>query len=135
MSESDVLIVEGATERNLQNITVRIPKGKLSVICGPSGSGKSTLLFDVVARAALNRFLLPLGINSADLGDSAPPKVLDISGTSLPVTIHERFSSPRQRDTFSTLTGIAQLITEAIWHIGVSTARFVALLSLSATHK
>lgn len=50
------LVVEGASEHNLKNITAEIPLGLLVTVTGVSGSGKSTLLFDIIDRAAARRF-------------------------------------------------------------------------------
>src|SRR5512147_38971 len=50
------LIIEGARAHNLKNITARIPLGLLVAVTGPSGSGKSSLLFDILDRAARQRF-------------------------------------------------------------------------------
>jgi len=50
------LIIEGARAHNLKNITARIPLGWLVAVTGPSGSGKSSLLFDILDRAARQRY-------------------------------------------------------------------------------
>lgn len=50
------LVIEGARAHNLKNITARIPLGLLVAVTGPSGSGKSSLLFDILDRAARQRF-------------------------------------------------------------------------------
>jgi len=50
------LIIEGARAHNLKNITARLPLGLLVAVTGPSGSGKSSLLFDILDRAARQRF-------------------------------------------------------------------------------
>ena len=48
-SKSDHILVKGARENNLKNVTVAIPRGKLVGVTGVSGSGKSSLIFDVIA--------------------------------------------------------------------------------------
>jgi excinuclease ABC subunit A len=50
------VVVEGATQHNLKNITARFPLGRLTTVTGVSGSGKSSLVEDVLYRAALRRF-------------------------------------------------------------------------------
>jgi excinuclease ABC subunit A len=50
------LVIRGAREHNLKNLTVRLPLGKLVAVSGVSGSGKSSLLFDLLDRAARQRF-------------------------------------------------------------------------------
>jgi len=52
----DELVIEGARAHNLKNVTARIPLGQLVTVTGPSGSGKSSLLFDILDRAARQRF-------------------------------------------------------------------------------
>ena len=55
-SASKFLIIKGAREHNLKNLTVSIPLEKLVVVCGVSGSGKSSLVVDVLAKALLKHF-------------------------------------------------------------------------------
>ena len=55
MSSSDTLIVRGAREHNLKNITVEIPRQALTVITGLSGSGKSSLAFDTIYAEEIGR--------------------------------------------------------------------------------
>ena len=51
------IVVEGAKQHNLKNISVRIPRNELVVVCGPSGSGKSTLAFDIVYADGQRRYV------------------------------------------------------------------------------
>jgi len=54
---SDALIVRGAREHNLKNITVEIPRNSLTVITGLSGSGKSSLAFDTIYAEGQRRYV------------------------------------------------------------------------------
>jgi len=54
---SDALIVRGAREHNLKNITVEIPRNGLTVITGLSGSGKSSLAFDTIYAEGQRRYV------------------------------------------------------------------------------
>ena len=56
-NESDYLIIKGAREHNLKNISVRLPKKKLIVVTGVSGSGKSSLAFDTLFAEGQRRYV------------------------------------------------------------------------------
>ena len=53
----DAIIVRGARQHNLKNLTVRIPRRAVTVITGPSGSGKSSLAFDTVYAEGQRRYV------------------------------------------------------------------------------
>ncbi|MHB1296246.1 MAG: excinuclease ABC subunit UvrA [Anaerolineae bacterium] len=75
------IVVKGARENNLKNLTVRIPLGKFVAVTGVSGSGKSTLLLDIVHQRLaqmLNRAQTQPGAHDELLGASALDKVIDI---------------------------------------------------------
>ncbi|QQR88813.1 MAG: 4-hydroxythreonine-4-phosphate dehydrogenase PdxA [Myxococcales bacterium] len=80
------ILVQGAREHNLKNITIEIPTGKLVAFSGPSGSGKSSLAIDTIFLEAQHRYLQALGPKaSALLSGNYGPKVDYVQG--LPVTI------------------------------------------------
>ena len=62
--ESNDIVISGARENNLKNLSLRIPKNKITVITGPSGSGKSSLAFDTIHAESQWRFLENLSLSS-----------------------------------------------------------------------
>ena len=51
MSYEDNIVIQGLTQNNLKNVSLKIPKGKIVVFTGVSGSGKSSIVFDTIAAA------------------------------------------------------------------------------------
>ncbi|MBR6763534.1 MAG: hypothetical protein IKM13_07270, partial [Clostridia bacterium] len=82
MVESD-LIVSGARQNNLKNISLTIPKEKLTVITGVSGSGKSSLAFDTIYAEGQRRYVESLSSYARQfLGQMDKPDVDSIDGLS-----------------------------------------------------
>ena len=72
----DKLIVKGARQHNLKNITVEIPRDKLVVITGLSGSGKSSLAFDTIYAEGQRRYVESLSAYAREfLGQMDKPEV------------------------------------------------------------
>jgi len=83
MSE-DKIIIKGARQHNLKNITVEIPRNKLVVITGLSGSGKSSLAFDTIYAEGQRRYVESLSSYARQfLGQMDKPDVDYIEGLSL----------------------------------------------------
>ncbi|MBQ5672582.1 MAG: excinuclease ABC subunit UvrA, partial [Phascolarctobacterium sp.] len=79
----DKLIVKGARQHNLKNITVEIPRDKLVVITGLSGSGKSSLAFDTIYAEGQRRYVESLSAYARQfLGQMDKPEVDYIEGLS-----------------------------------------------------
>ncbi|MBN1642439.1 MAG: excinuclease ABC subunit UvrA [Anaerolineae bacterium] len=101
------LIVRGAREHNLKNITVEIPRDKLVVITGLSGSGKSSLAFDTIYAEGQRRYVESLSAYARQfLGQMQKPDVDQIEGLSPAISIDQRGMSHNPRSTVGTVTEI-----------------------------
>ncbi|NPA80686.1 MAG: excinuclease ABC subunit UvrA [Thermotogae bacterium] len=101
------LIVKGARQHNLQNITVEIPKDSFVVITGVSGSGKSSLAFDVIYAEAQRRYVESLSPYARQfLGVMEKPDVEEIEGLSPGIAIEQRKIMRNPRSTVATTTEI-----------------------------
>ena len=105
--QSQSIIIKGAREHNLKNITVSIPRGSLTVITGLSGSGKSTLAFDTLYSEAQRRFVESLSSYARQfLGLMEKPDVDSIEGLSPAISIEQKTSGHNPRSTVGTVTEI-----------------------------
>jgi excinuclease ABC subunit A len=101
------ILIKGAREHNLKNITVAIPRGKFTVITGLSGSGKSSIAFDTLYSEAQRRFVESLSAYARQfLGLMEKPDVDAIEGLSPAISIEQKTSSHNPRSTVGTITEI-----------------------------
>ena len=101
------LIVKGARQHNLQNITVEIPRNKLVVVTGLSGSGKSSLAFDTIYAEGQRRYVESLSAYARQfLGQMDKPDVDYIEGLSPAISIDQKTTSRNPRSTVGTVTEI-----------------------------
>ena len=106
MTEKEI-IIKGAREHNLQNINVRIPRDKLTVITGLSGSGKSSLAFDTLYAEGQRRFVESLSSYARQfLGLMEKPDVDSIEGLSPAISIEQKTTHKNPRSTVGTVTEI-----------------------------
>src|SRR5262245_34925752 len=104
---SDALIVRGAREHNLKNITVEIPRNTLTVITGLSGSGKSSLAFDTIYAEAQRSDVETLSAYARlFLVLSEKPDVDAIEGLSPAISIEQKTAGANPRSTVGTITEI-----------------------------
>jgi excinuclease ABC subunit A len=103
----DQLIVSGAREHNLKDITVSIPRGSITVITGLSGSGKSSLAFDTIYAEGQRRYVESLSAYARQfLGQMDKPDVDSIEGLSPAISIDQKTTSRNPRSTVGTVTEI-----------------------------
>jgi excinuclease ABC subunit A len=107
MGHVDQLVVSGAREHNLKDITVAIPRGSLTVITGLSGSGKSSLAFDTIYAEGQRRYVESLSAYARQfLGQMDKPDVDSIEGLSPAISIDQKTTSRNPRSTVGTVTEI-----------------------------
>ncbi|MEN6442968.1 MAG: excinuclease ABC subunit UvrA [Methanoregula sp.] len=101
------IIIKGARQHNLKNISVTIPRDKLVVITGVSGSGKSTLAFDTLYAEGQRRYMESLSSYARQfLGMMQKPDVDHIEGLSPAIAIEQKTTSKNPRSTVGTTTEI-----------------------------
>jgi excinuclease ABC subunit A len=103
----EYLVVRGAREHNLKNVSVRIPRDQLTVITGLSGSGKSSLAFDTIYAEGQRRYVESLSAYARQfLGLMEKPDVDAIEGLSPAIAIEQKTAGHNPRSTVGTVTEI-----------------------------
>ncbi len=101
------IIVRGAREHNLKNVTVEIPRDQLTVITGLSGSGKSSLAFDTIYAEGQRRYVESLSAYARQFLElMGKPDVDSIEGLSPAISIEQKTTSRNPRSTVGTVTEI-----------------------------
>src|SRR6059058_5461112 len=105
--EPEFILVKGAKEHNLKNVSIDIPKKKLVVFTGVSGSGKSSLAFDTLYAEGQRRYVESLSAYARQfLGQMEKPKYDTIRGLSPTISIEQKAASSNPRSTVGTITEI-----------------------------
>lgn len=114
------IIVKGAREHNLKNVSVEIPRDKLVVFTGLSGSGKSSLAFDTIYAEGQRRYMESLSSYARQfLGIMEKPDVDVIDGLSPAISIDQKTTSKNPRSTVGTVTEIYDYLRLLYARIGV----------------
>src|SRR5574340_1545616 len=104
---AEELVVHGAREHNLKDVTVRLPRNRLICITGLSGSGKSSLAFDTIYAEGQRRYVESLSAYARQfLGQMEKPDVEQIEGLSPAISIDQKGASHNPRSTVGTVTEI-----------------------------
>src|SRR5512138_272398 len=99
--------IKSASQHNLKNVSLDIPRDKLVVITGVSGSGKSSLAFDTIYAEGQRRYVESLSTYARQfIGQMDKPNVESIEGLSPAIAIEQRTSSHNPRSTVGTVTEI-----------------------------
>jgi excinuclease ABC subunit A len=117
---SDRIVISGAREHNLKDISVELPRDALIVITGLSGSGKSSLAFDTIYAEGQRRYVESLSAYARQfLGLMEKPDVDSIEGLSPAISIDQKTTSRNPRSTVGTVTEIYDYLRLLWARIGV----------------
>jgi excinuclease ABC subunit A len=116
---SNQIIIRGAREHNLKNISLSIPRNKLVVFTGLSGSGKSSLAFDTIFAEGQRRYVESLSAYARQfLGQMQKPDVDEIEGLSPAIAIDQKAHSANPRSTVATVTEIYDYLRVLFARVG-----------------
>ncbi len=115
----DKIIITGAKEHNLKNVSLELPKNELIVFTGVSGSGKSSLAFDTIFAEGQRRYVESLSVYARQfLGQMDKPNVEHIEGLSPAISIDQKSTSNNPRSTVGTVTEIYDFLRLLYARIG-----------------
>jgi len=101
------IVIQGARQHNLKNISLEIPRDTLTVVTGPSGSGKSSLAFDTIYAEGQRRYVETLSAYARQFLDQMErPEVDAIEGLSPAISIEQKTTTRSPRSTVGTITEI-----------------------------
>lgn len=114
------IVIKGAKEHNLKNISLELPRDSLVVLTGLSGSGKSSLAFDTIYADGQRRYMESLSSYARMfLGQMEKPNVESIEGLSPAISIDQKTTSKNPRSTVGTVTEIYDYLRLLYARIGV----------------
>ncbi|MDG6998756.1 MAG: excinuclease ABC subunit UvrA [Nitrososphaerota archaeon] len=120
MGSKNKIIIRGARQHNLKNISLEIPRDKFVVITGLSGSGKSSLAFDTIYAEGQRRYIESLSAYARQfLGQMDKPDVDYIEGLSPAISIEQRTAAKNPRSTVATVTEIHDYLRLLFARIGI----------------
>jgi excinuclease ABC subunit A len=115
----DTLVIHGAREHNLRNLTLELPRDALIVFTGLSGSGKSSLAFDTIYAEGQRRYVESLSSYARQfLGQMEKPDVDFIEGLSPAISIDQKSTSRNPRSTVGTITEIYDYLRVLFARVG-----------------
>ena len=119
------IVIKGAKEHNLKNVSVEIPKDQFVVITGLSGSGKSSLAFDTIYAEGQRRYVESLSAYARQFLDKMKkPNVDLIEGLSPAISIEQKNTSKNPRSTVATVTEIYDYMRVLYARVGIPYSPF-----------
>ena len=119
------IVIKGAKEHNLKNISLEIPKDQFVVITGLSGSGKSSLAFDTIYAEGQRRYVESLSAYARQFLDKMKkPNVDFIEGLSPAISIEQKSTSKNPRSTVATVTEIYDYMRVLFARVGIPYSPF-----------
>jgi excinuclease ABC subunit A len=116
---TDALVIHGAREHNLKNVTLELPRDRLIVFTGLSGSGKSSLAFDTLYAEGQRRYVESLSAYARQfLGQMQKPDVDFIEGLSPAISIDQKSTSRNPRSTVGTITEVYDYLRVLFARVG-----------------
>src|SRR6202045_3478265 len=117
---ADELVVHGAREHNLKDVTVRLPRNALICITGLSGSGKSSLAFDTIYAEGQRRYVESLSAYARQFLElMQKPDVDSIDGLLPAISIEQKTTSRNPRSTVGTVTEVYDYLRLLFARVGV----------------
>lgn len=114
------IVIKGARENNLKNISIEIPRDQLVIMTGLSGSGKTSLAFDTIYAEGQRRYVESLSAYARQfLGNMEKPDVDSIDGLSPAISIDQKTTSNNPRSTVGTVTEIYDYLRLLYARVGV----------------
>ena len=119
-NEKNYIRIKGASEHNLKNIDINIPRDEFVVLTGLSGSGKSSLAFDTIYAEGQRRYMESLSSYARQfLGQMEKPNVESIEGLSPAISIDQKSTNRNPRSTVGTVTEIYDYFRLLYARIGI----------------
>ena len=117
---ADSILISGAREHNLKDVTIELPRNALIVLTGLSGSGKSSLAFDTIYAEGQRRYVESLSAYARQfLGQMDKPDVDFIEGLSPAISIDQKTASRNPRSTVGTVTEVHDYLRLLFARIGI----------------
>ncbi|MGE3313920.1 MAG: excinuclease ABC subunit UvrA, partial [Planctomycetaceae bacterium] len=118
MAQSDI-VIRGAREHNLRNVSLRLPRNQLICMTGVSGSGKSSLAFDTLYAEGQRRYVESLSSYARQfLGQMPKPEVDSVSGLAPSISIQQKASGRNPRSTVGTITEVYDYLRVLFARVG-----------------